>query len=96
MFRDHDHSRVDSGRNGHQVCSTLIALSIFMFVKKTESQGSKPAESSTKSSAAQTSHKDSLPLRDYDLGATLELAENILKRNHASYISHRERRRIQS
>lgn len=37
-----------------------------------------------------------LPLKNYDLKATLHLAEDILNRNHASYLSHRKRRNAQT
>ena len=37
-----------------------------------------------------------LPLRNYDLKATLHLAEDILKRNHASYLSHRRKRMLKN
>jgi hypothetical protein len=34
-------------------------------------------------------------MRNYDLKATLYLVEDILKRNHASYLSHRKKRSTQ-
>jgi len=37
-----------------------------------------------------------LPLRNYDLKATLLLAEDIVTRNHASYLSHRKKRGLRT